>query len=106
MMAPFLVVYCNNIKFADEFTIGMMTTAGILSQSVFSPLLGNIADKTSRKKNYFFLMPLYWISLLILLLAPERSFLPFVLSGFLQGFFRIVGYTVLTPIMVELVQID
>ncbi|MEO0251882.1 MAG: MFS transporter [candidate division WOR-3 bacterium] len=106
MLSPFLMVYCYNVKFADEIAIGVMSAANILSQSIFSPLLGHIADKISRKKVYFLAMPLYWISLMMLLIAPERNFLLLALSWFLQGFMRIASYTVLIPLMVELVPID
>ncbi|MEM2465458.1 MAG: hypothetical protein QXL85_07620 [Candidatus Bathyarchaeia archaeon] len=43
---------------------------------------------------------------MMLLIAPERNFLLLALSWFLQGFMRIASYTVLIPLMVELVPID
>lgn len=83
-----------------------MTTAGLMTQILLSPIFGAIADRSGRKRVLYMIEPLYWASLLTLIFAPERSFTFLIISALLGGFRQIATYTVLAPLMIDLVPID
>ena len=104
MVAPFTQPFAREIKGADAFILGGMITAGLVIQVLLSTSLGNIADKTGRKRVIYMLEPLHWISNLILVFAPSPEFL--LISSILGGFRMIANYVCIAPLMVELVPID
>jgi MFS family permease len=104
MVNPFIMLFAFEIKGADQFTLGLMTTASLLIQALFASTLGNWADKYGRKKVFYLAEPLYILSLILLVYAPSQLYLIF--SSILGGFRLIVGYVSISPIQTELVPIE
>jgi MFS family permease len=87
MVFPFSQVFAHEIKGADPFILGAMVTGPALTSIVFAIPLGRLADRVGRKKILYLTMPLFWISNLILVWAPNPSFL--LIAGIFQGFYYI-----------------
>jgi MFS family permease len=101
---PFTYPFAREIKNADPFVLGLMSTAGLAIQILLSAPFGRIADRIGGKKVIFLTEPLYWASILILVFAPSPAFL--VISSILGGFRMIANYVAVTPLMVARVPID
>jgi len=84
MLAPFRYPFAHEVKGAGPFIIGGITTAMILTETLFAVPLGRLADKIGRKKLYYMLMPLYCLSYLLFAFAPSHEWL--IIAGFLMGF--------------------
>jgi len=104
MVTPFIQPFAHEIKRADQFILGGMTTAGLVIQILFSTPLGSMADRIGRKKVIYIVEPLYWASMLTLVFAPSPEFL--IVSSILGGFRTISHYVSITPLLVDLVPID
>ena len=89
MVFPFSLVFAHEIKGADEFVLGAMVTCSALASVAFAIPLGRLADKVGRKRVLYLTMPIFWLSLLLLIWAPNPVFL--LVAGALQGFFYIGG---------------
>ena len=89
MVMPFRYVFANEIKGADQFVLGAMETAAALVPLFLGVFVGRLADKIGRKKVMYLSMPFVWASNLILIFAPNPSFL--IVAGALQGFLMISG---------------
>jgi MFS family permease len=89
MVFPFAQVFAQRIKGADEFTLGAIVTASALASILFAIPFGRLADKFGRKRVLYLAIPLFWVSNLVLVLAPLPGWL--VLVGALQGFYYIGG---------------
>ncbi len=87
MTTPFLQVFAHQIKGADQYVLGEMTTAMIAVRLLFGIPLGRLADRIGRKKVIYMLTPLWYISSLLLILSPNSTTL--VLAGTLWGFYFI-----------------
>ena len=100
MMMPYRYPYANEIKGADQFIIGGITTAMILTEAIFSTPLGRMADRIGRKKLFYFLTPLFCAANLIYIWAPSSEWL--ILAGFLMGFRMLsaFAYGSMTPELV------
>jgi MFS family permease len=85
MVFPFSQVYAYQIKGANEFILGAMVTGCALASIVFAIPLGRLADRVGRKKALYLIIPLFWLSNLLLIWAPSPAFLIF--AGILAGFF-------------------
>ncbi|MDP2644918.1 MAG: MFS transporter [Desulfobacterales bacterium] len=103
MVFPFSQVYAYQAKGADEFILAAMVTGSALASILFAIPLGRLADRAGRKKALYLMIPLFWLSNLLLIWAPSPAFL--VLAGILQGFFYI-GTPVAGAIERELVPAD
>jgi MFS family permease len=66
-----------------------MVTGSALLSIVFAIPLGRLADMIGRKKILYATVPLFWVSNLLLVWAPNPTFL--IIAGILQGFFYIGG---------------
>lgn len=95
MVFPFSQVFAHEIKGADTYTLGLMVTVSALTSVVFAIPIGRLADKLGRKKALYLTIPLFWISNLLLVLAPNPAFL--IAAGIFQGFYYIGG-----PILVAM----
>ena len=103
LITPYIPVYAHQFKGADHYTLGLMISAGSLVPLIFGIPLGRLADHVGRKTIIFLITPLYYSSLLLLILAPNQHVL--ILSGFLQGFYMTL--MLLTGTMTsEMVPID
>lgn len=87
MIFPFSLVFAHEIKGADEFVLGAMVTCSALASVALSIPLGRFADQVGRKQVLYLTIPTFWLSLLILIWAPNPFFL--LVAGALQGFFYI-----------------
>lgn len=74
-------------KGGNEFILGAMVTGSALASIVFAIPLGRMADRVGRKRVLYITIPLFWLSNLMLILAPSPSLL--VIAGILQGFYFI-----------------
>jgi len=100
MILPFTQVFAHQIKGAEEYILGAMVTGSALTPLVLGIPLGRLADRIGRKKVLYTTIPLFWVSNLMLILAPSSLFL--IVAGILQGFFFIY-LTVAGAMNVELV---
>lgn len=87
MILPFSQVFAHEVKLADAYVLGAMVTGAALASIVFAMPLGNLADRLGRKKVLYITIPLFWVSNLMLVLAPSQYFL--IAAGVLQGFYNI-----------------
>ncbi|MBO3804182.1 MAG: MFS transporter [Candidatus Brockarchaeota archaeon] len=104
MVSPFVQLFAYEVKGADQFIIGSMTTAGLVIQVLFSASMGGFANRIGRKNIIYLVEPLYCASLLALVFAPSPEYL--VISSVLGGFRTIAEYVATDPLQVELVPID
>ena len=89
MVFPFSQVFAHEIKGADAFVLGAMVTASALTSILLAVPLGRMADEVGRKKVLYGIIPLFWLSNLMLVWAPSSIFL--ILAGMLQGFYFLGG---------------
>ncbi len=89
MVFPYTQVFAHSIKGANEFVLGAMVTGSALASIACAIPLGRLADRIGRKRVLYLTIPLFWISNLMLVLAPSPVFL--LIAGILQGFFFIGG---------------
>ncbi|MFH1650577.1 MAG: MFS transporter [Chloroflexota bacterium] len=87
MIIPYTQPFANEFKGADEIVLGVMVTAFALTPLVLGIPLGRMADRHGRKKVLFAIAPLFWLSSLLLIWAPNPLFL--IIASALQGFFFI-----------------
>lgn len=104
MVSPFMQLFAYEIKGADQFLIGSMTTAGLVIQVLFSASMGGFTYGIGRKNIIYLVEPLYCISILMLVFAPSPEYL--IISSILGGFRTIADYIAIDPLQVELVPID
>ena len=89
MVMPFRYIFANEVKGADQFILGAMVVAAAIVPMVLGVPAGRLADKIGRKKTMYLLMPFVWISNLLLIFAPNPTFL--IVVGALQGFMMLAG---------------
>lgn len=87
MIIPFTQPFASDVKGADQFVLGAMVTGFSLIPLVFGIPSGRLADRIGRKKVLYITTPLFWVSSLLLIWAPNATFL--IIAGSLQGFFFI-----------------
>jgi MFS family permease len=103
MLSTFRYPYVYEIKGASQYIIGGIATTMVITEVIFSTIIGRFADKTGRKKAFFILIPIFCAANIVLVWAPTPTWL--LLSGFLMGFRMIAtfSYGSMTP---ELVPAD
>jgi MFS family permease len=89
MVFPFSQVFAYEIKGADPLILGAMVTASAVASIALAVPLGRLADRVGRKKVLYGTIPLFWLSNLLLVWAPNWIFL--ILAGMLQGFYFLGG---------------
>jgi MFS family permease len=89
MVFPYTQVFAHAVKGANEFVLGAMVTGSALASIGCAIPLGRLADRIGRKRVLYLTIPLFWLSNLLLVLAPSSAVL--LVAGFLQGFFFIGG---------------
>ncbi|MFH1639570.1 MAG: MFS transporter [Chloroflexota bacterium] len=100
MIIPFVQVFAREVKGANEFILGAMVTAAALTPLLLGIPMGRLADRIGRKKVIFLVSPLFLLSNLMLIWAPNSGFL--IASGVLKGFY-FIGSVVTTAMSYELV---
>lgn len=99
-MSIFIPLYARELKGATQYTIGLMDAAFYLLIVLLAIPVGLSADRFGRKKLIILMTPLYCLSLLLIVYAPNTLVL--IVAGFLNGFLWISLVTQ-GSIMVELV---
>jgi len=72
---PFIPLWMVDVKGADPYILGTMSTLGIAISALLQIPMGKMADKIGRKKVYFLLRPFSYLGTLLLVLAPSPGFL-------------------------------
>jgi len=103
MTSPFLQLFAHQVKGADQYLLGIMTTAAVLVRLLSGIPLGRLADKVGRKRVIYLLTPLWYASSLLLVFAPNAATL--VLAGGLQTFYAISS-GVTSAMTLELVPLE
>jgi MFS family permease len=91
MLTTFRYPYVYDVKGASQFIIGGIETATLVTEAVFSTMIGRFADKMGRKKAFYILIPLFSAANLALILAPTPWWL--LVAGFFMGFRMIAGFS-------------
>ncbi|MHB1415819.1 MAG: MFS transporter [Chloroflexota bacterium] len=89
MIFPFAQVFAHEAKGADAFVLGAMVTGCAVMSILFAIPLGRLADRSGRKTVLYIVIPIFWLSNLILVWAPNSALL--IVAGVLQGFYYISG---------------
>ena len=100
MVFPFSQVFAHEMKGANPFILGAMVTGSALASITVSIPLGRLADKVGRKKVLYMTIPLFWVSNVLLVWAPNPALL--VVAGILQGF-HYIGSSITAAMERELV---
>jgi MFS family permease len=91
MLSTFRYPYVYEIKGAGQYIIGGTATAMLITEVLFSTVIGRFADKVGRKKAFYILIPLFSAANIALILAPNPQWI--ILSGFLMGFRMIAAFS-------------
>ena len=91
MLTTFRYNYAFEIKGATQFILGGFATAMLVTETVFSTIIGRIADKIGRKRAFYILTPLFSLANLVLIYAHNQYWL--IVSGLLMGFRMIAGFS-------------
>ena len=91
MLITFRYNYVFEVKEANQFIIGGIATAMLVTEAVFSTVIGRMADKVGRKRAFYILIPLFSAANIAFILAPSGGWLLF--AGFLMGFRMIATYS-------------
>jgi MFS family permease len=83
----YLPLFVVEVKGADQFVLGGMATTSMIVPLLLSIPMGRLADTIGRKKVIYTVTPLYIISILLLIYAPNTNIL--LISSFLQGFLMV-----------------
>ncbi len=84
---PFLQVYAHEVKGADQYLLGAMATATIVTRLASGIPLGRLADRIGRKKVIYLLTPVWYASHLLLIFSSSP--LTLILAGALWTFYYI-----------------
>lgn len=103
MTTPFLHLFAQQSKGANQYLLGIMATAAVLTQVLFGIPLGRLADKLGRKRVIFLLAPLWYVSYLLLVFSTSSFTL--ILAGALQTFF-FISSGVTNAMTLELVPVE
>jgi len=87
----YLPLYAAEVKLADQYVLGGMGAASTLVPLLLSIPAGRLADTFGRKKVIYVSSPIYWLSILLLIYAPDPNLL--LVSGILQGFYMVTAVT-------------
>jgi MFS family permease len=87
LTSPFLQLFAHQVKGADQYLLGIMAMASVLTRLVFGIPLGRLADMIGRKKVIYLLTPLWYASHLLLVFSLKPTTL--ILAGALQTFYFI-----------------
>lgn len=91
MLATFRYPFIFDVKEGTQFIIGGIATTMLITETVFSTVIGRIADKIGRKKAFYLLIPFFSFANLLLIWSPSPFWL--LVSGFLMGFRMIAGFS-------------
>jgi MFS family permease len=81
---PYLPLFAHQVKGADEFVLGGITTMMSVAPLIAAIPLGRLADRYGRKRMLFAIAPVVYLGHFCLILAPNQGVL--LVSGLLFGF--------------------
>lgn len=87
MVMPYTQVFAGEVKGASVAALAAMVTACSLTSVFCGYPVGALADRFGRKKVLYVTLPLYWLSNILLVLAPSQGVL--IAAGVLSGFYYI-----------------
>jgi len=87
----YLPLFAAEVKSADQFVLGAMGAASTIIPLCLSIVAGRLADTLGRKKVIYVTTPIYCLSILLLVYAPNTAAL--FVSGILQGFYMVAVVT-------------
>ncbi len=91
MLATFRYPYIYEVKGASQYIIGGIATTMLITEAIFSTVIGRFADKVGRKKAFYILIPLFSAANLVMIFAPTPNWL--LLAGLLMGFRMIASFS-------------
>ena len=91
MLVTFRYPFVFDVKGGSQYIIGGIATTMLITETIFSTVIGRIADKIGRKKAFYILIPFFSVANLILIWAPSPIWL--LVSGFLMGFRMIAAFS-------------
>jgi len=100
--SPFFQLFAHEVKGADQYILGAMSTAGIVPYLLFGIPMGRLADRIGRKRVIYLLTPLWYASSLLFVLSPNATFL--IVAAALQSFYS-VSSVVTSSMTLELVPV-
>jgi MFS family permease len=103
MTLPFFQLFAHQVKGADQYELGVMTSAAVLTRLLFGIPLGRLADRFGRKKVIYLLTPLWYASYLLLVLS--FSSVTLILAGALQTFY-LISSGITGAMTLELVSVE
>ncbi len=89
MVLPYVYVFAKEVKMAPDTLIATMVSISALTSTVLGFPVGVLADKFGRKKVLYCTISLYWLSIILLMIAPNPVTL--IIAGALQGFQHITS---------------
>jgi MFS family permease len=103
MVTPFVQLYAHEVKGADQYVLGAMVTAGVLTRLCFGIPLGRLADRIGRKRLIYLTTPLWYLSYVILVVGHAQGLL--ILAGALQ-IFAMISSGATSAMMIERVSLE
>ena len=100
---PFFALYAHEIRAADQYVLGAMSAAAIATGILFGVPLGRLADKIGRKRVIYWLTPLWYASVPLLIFVPSATAL--ILAAALRAFWDITS-GVMGAMNLELMPLD
>jgi len=91
MFTTFLYPFIFNVKGGSQYIIGGIATTMLITETIFSTVIGRFADKIGRKKAFYSLIPFFSAANVLLIWAPSPVWL--LISGFLLGFRTIASFS-------------
>lgn len=99
-MGIYIPLFARELKGADQFTLGLMDTAFWIMIVLLAIPIGLSADRFGKKKLIMLMTPIYSVSMLLIVYAPNNVTL--IVVGLLSSFSMLAGVTQ-AAISVELV---
>ena len=79
----FIPLWKVDVKGATPYILGIMGTASVIIMLILQIPVGRLSDRIGRKKAYFLLRPISYLSTILLIIAPKPEYL--IVVGFLEG---------------------
>ncbi|MCK4953479.1 MFS transporter, partial [Candidatus Bathyarchaeota archaeon] len=83
LSVSFIPLWKVDVKLATPYILGIMGTASVIIMLILQIPVGRLSDKIGRKKAYFLLRPISYLSTILLIIAPSPEYL--IIVGFLEG---------------------
>ena len=90
-MAMFIPLYARELKGANQYVLGTMDSAYWLTIVLLALPVGLSADRFGRRKLLTLMTPIYSVSMILMVYAPNSSVL--VVASLLSGFTMIIAVT-------------